>query len=685
MKNNRYGLRLLLSSFMLLLTVVSYAQTIKGIVTDKADKMSIPGAVVMVKGATIGTATSIDGEYTITIPQESPKVLVFSCVGYKTETVEVKNNTTINIELSEVVSELEEVTVVGYGTMRKSDLTGSLASVKIQEEEAASVTSFDRLMQGKAAGVQVSVGNNAPGGAVSVVIRGNSSFNSASQPLYVVDGVVLNPSTQDVSGLYSGTANNQEAQNPLSAISPQDIVSIEVLKDASATAIYGSQGANGVVLITTKSGSTDKPKIEFSSSLSVSQYIGDLGMLDIGGYTQWKQEVFDTFGSNELLIPSPETQGVDWVGVATRQALSTTNRVSVSGKTQNGKYFVSGGYALNNGIIRKMDSEVSDIRVNISQNVTNWFELGSNSSFAYTNINTLEGTGGTGSLNGSMARQMVLTRPYRAKASEEVQDDNISDGPELWFDHYTDKSKDTRFIPSVYANFKIFSWLSFRSSAGFDFRVKERSRFWGPLLQVGSRDGDNGRAGTSQLRAFSYSFDNMFNYDFELAKGHRLSGVVGLVANSSSNQTVVSVGENFTNSDYGIDGINLSQRPVQSKYRPSDNKLFSTLARAIYNFNDRYTLTASFRADGSSKFAEGNKFAYFPSFALAWRFSEEEFMKNLSFLDNLKIRAGWGQVGNQGLSPYQTLSTYSPVFIADPSNPNAIITGYVPARRPNPD
>jgi TonB-linked SusC/RagA family outer membrane protein len=366
--NKIYSLRtkITLTVLAVLLSIITgFAQTrVSGTVKD-VNGETLPGVTVIVPNTQTGAVTNVDGVYEINLPANADR-LVFSYMGYSTETVTVGRRTVIDVVLKESTTELEELVVVGYGTMRKSDLTGSVGSVRINENEASSVSTFDKLLQGSVAGVRVTSGGGAPGGQTNITIRGSSSFHSASEPLFVVDGIILNPSTQDV-GNFMGSSGGHDGQSTLSTINPKDILSMEILKDASATAIYGSQGANGVVLITTKTGVTGKPRIEYSTNLSVSKASKRIPMLDVYGYAQWRNEIYDMQGSASYRIDPDTVKAMDWQDYSMRQPLSQTHKISVSGKTESTTYFLSGNFSDNNGIVKNTGVKTGNLRLNLDK------------------------------------------------------------------------------------------------------------------------------------------------------------------------------------------------------------------------------------------------------------------------------------------------------------------------------
>lgn len=646
----------------LLFAVGLSAQTsVSGRITDKSGETMI-GATVLVKGTTTGTSSDADGRYSLVIPAKAPQILQVSYLGYKPQEIAVGNRTHIDIELESDEVAIEEVVVVGYGTLRKTDVTGAVTSVKIDRNEAAQVASFDKLLQGHAAGVQVTTGNAAPGGAVSVKIRGTSSFNGTGEPLYVVDGIILNPSSQDVKNPLGSTG--QEAQNALASINPQDIASMEILKDASATAIYGSMGANGVVLITTKQGSSEKPRVEFSTTVDVSTPRTYIPVLDLDRFLAYSNDVGVSLGLPDDAV----LEACDWQDYTMHNATSINTRVSVSGRNDQSNYYLAGGYLDNSGIVRNTQVKQYDFRVNFDHRLTKFFKIGTKSTVSSRQNQMTQGTEPGGTQNAtratSMIRQMLGSKPYISSSEENLDDEENYKGTDLWLNNYEDSSDEFRFNGSIYADIRFTSWLSFKSTFGADYRNKNRTRFYGRYLD----NGLNGRAGYSELTAFRYNWDNMFNINKDFKGAHRIDAVLGISINSAENHNSTISAQDFPDYpalEFRSDAIGNAKTQVPG-YSEDESTLMSYIARMVYSYQDRYVLTATFRADGSSKFAKENRFSYFPSFSAAWRISEEKFMKTLGFISNLKLRAGWGMVGNQGLSPYQTLTTYSPIYTADP-------------------
>ena len=632
-------------------------QTITGTVVDP-DGTAIWGATVSLQGTTTGVTTGQDGTFTITFTSGSAKALDIQCMGYESSVQPITSKTnTLRVVLEESTEFLDDAVVIGYGTVKKSDMTGSVASVKIDKIEAGQVATFDKLLQGRAAGVQVTTGSNAPGGAVNIKIRGTSSFNSTSEPLYVVDGIILNPASQDVSNPISSTG--QEAQNALTSISPNDIASMEILKDASATAIYGSMGANGVVLITTKSGTSQKPKVTYAANLELSQAYKKVRLLNLDEFVEYATAVGYKVSADTLTARN-------WQDYTMRNAFSHNHRVTVSGKTKTTNYYIAGGFLSNEGILKNTDVSQGDLRINLDQKVGKYVRVGIKTSLTERGNNMTQGTEPGGTQNATratnMLRQMLGSKPYVISQEAVSFDDDALKGTDIWLQNYDDHSQEYRVNAAGYVDVRFTDWLSFKSTLGTDYRYKERMRWYGQYID----NARNGRGGYSSLNAFRYNLDNVLSINKEFNK-HRINATLGMSTTYYSNHNQSIDAMDFPDHTFRAAGIYTakSQSPY---YSEDESSLLSYFVRAIYSYKDRYVLTATMRADGSSRFSEANKYSYFPSFAFAWNAKKETFLKNVKPISNLKVRLGWGLVGNQGVSPYQTLTVYNSIWMASPES-----------------
>ena len=675
-----YGRRVFVLVALILMQAFSLTaqnRAISGKVTDENGD-AVAGATVVIPGTSTGTVSGDKGEFRLNISPQT-KTFVVSFLGYTPRTVTIGNKTRFEIVLESSSNVMDSVVVVGYGTMRKSDLTGAVSSIKPNEIEAASSASLQSLLQGRVAGVQVTAGDAAPGAAVNIKIRGTGSLTGNSSPLYVVDGVIMNNEDTPTGG--QGNSNADRAgQNGLTGISPQDIATMEILKDASATAIYGSLGANGVVLITTKSGQSATPKVQFSGSYSISEFVRERDMMNFQEYSDYMTAYTTGY--------DPENKiGKNWQREVTQLANSFNARLNVSGKSDKTTYYLAGGIMDNQGVVKSTSYLQADLRVNLEQILSRSVTIGTRSSFMYTKNRMTQGSDRYSNNQSGLIRQMTTYRPYMSTIgnSDDIDiGEEGNTGPQAWIDDYSDFSNDYRIISSLYLNVKLCKWLSMKTSLGLDFRDKSRQQWWGMQLWLGQQY--QGIATVSGLNGLRYTIDHMFNFNYKHAK-HRLSGTVGVSAISTQNSKNIASSSQFNgNVFFHEEGLIYGTAPAAitagNAGRDKVNSL-SFLARVIYNFDERFILTSTFRADGTSKFAPGNKFAYFPSFALAYRMGQEPFIRRLGFVSNLKWRIGWGQVGSQAISAYQTLANYNSQSYTTADGGREL--GLYPQNIPNPD
>ena len=613
-----------------------------------------------------------------------------------TSLAQVPDSTVLAEIYAERQDTLEETVVVGYGAMRKSDLTGAVTSIRVEDDEAARSTSLDQLMQGKAAGVQIVRNGGAPDGGISVRIRGLSSFNGSSEPLYVVDGVLLNTSQGGETLLSRGADNgsSDEAMNGLLGLSPSDIQSIEVLKDASATAIYGALGANGVVLITTKTGRKERPTIRFTAGVDVSMPSKRIDVLSFDEYVQYLEDTGSTGYLNEIYEDPANHAGlkvrpVDWQKEAMRTAVSQRYNFAIYGKPKNLSYAFSLSFNDMRGVIKQTGVRQYIGRLNLDWTLHPKVKIGTRFNMAHIHSDMTQSTGG-GRMSSatSLARSMLSYRPYFADYDlddSQIYDDgdeDVKSSPYRWLDktHFSNDRKDYRITPNLYIEAKLANWVTFKSSAGLDYRNSERRKFKSSAINTTST-GSSGAIGTYEY--FNWNWDNMFMMNGKW-KGHSLSGTVGTTLYSHFIGTQTIEGWNIDQFKGGLDCINYAPNRRES-YTEAKSTTLSFLARGIYNYKDRYVLTATFRADGSSKFIGKNRWGFFPSFAFAWRISQEPWFHS-SWISSMKLRAGWGRVGDQSIADYQTTSTYtiSAISAHDPGNVSETSVTVTPSNLANP-
>jgi len=656
--------------------VFSQSKTITGSVTDDVG-LPIPGVSILVKNTkNLGVATDFDGNFNITIPSNQTNILVFSYLGYTTQEVNVSKTTNVNLIMISDQTQLDEVVVIGYGTVLKKDVTGSLVSVKVKDNVANQSSTIDQLLQGRAAGVQVTQNGGAPGSGISVKIRGTNSLRGNNEPLYVIDGVIISSAGEDVIAAGGVGNSGQEAQNGLNGINPRDIESIQVLKDASATAIYGSRGANGVVLITTKQGVKGKVKINSFTTTSIRTVDKKYDVLDGIGYANYQNEVsllgglsprFQIDGS-EIFGITYDSEGnpnvsnrpaqiLNWQDELYRQGFSTKSGFSASGGSDNGNYYISLGFDDQKGIVSNSSRKSTDFRINLNQDLTDKLTLKARVSASFNDINFSEG----GDLNGSnqsFVRNGILFRPVITEEVEDLGEDLEASNPYSWVNDFEDVSKAKRYIASLGLTYKLpLKGLKYQIKLGGNVRTKDRRRFYGLTTFQGNLS--NGALQISTLNTTSFQVNNFLRFNRTFKRKHRINATAGVTYDVRNVDRSIYAVADFVTTELTTQQPFLASLITQPlRYLRSDQQIFSLLGRLNYTYNNKYILTASFRRDGVSKFSEENRFGFFPSFALAWRLDNEKFIKSLNVFEDLKLRVGWGQIGNHGIGSYGTLSDY---------------------------
>lgn len=697
--------QLIIFLIILVISVVTFAQTtVTGVVRNESGEL-LPGVNIVISGTTTGTITSANGEFSLSVPDTRDGQLTFSFIGFKTQTIDLNGKTRLEVLLTESFENLDEVVVIGYGEVAKRDLTGSVAKVSESENVARQYNTVDAMLQGRAAGVQVTSNSGSPNGAISVRIRGTNSLRGNNEPLYVIDGVIINSAGEDVLNASTDANELQTDQNGLTGLNPRDIESIEILKDASATAIYGSRGANGVVLITTKKGESSKGKarINVYASTEFNQLLKRIDVMDAIQYANYQNENDVQEGNNPgylveggqiypmtytvdeegNTVGTPGTtplEQVDWQDEVYQLAVSHTEGITVSGNNDKTNYYFSAGYNDTKGIVETTTVKSGDIRLNLTTNLTSRLKMDNRVSAMYQK-GTFAQAGSKSGGNRSFTKQVLTYRPLIGVDESEDTDLEISN-PYGFLEDFDDITEENRVNISSSLEYELLKGLKYQIRGGLDYRTKERQRWYG--LQIFQGEKDNGVANYSDLRRYSYTVDNILNYSARIAKGHRLNATAAATYDAVNFKNTLYEITDFPVKTLRSEAPQLGQivaQPYSIVY--ADEAIFSVLGRVNYTAKDKYIFTASFRADQSSKFASGNKWGYFPSLAAAWRVGEESFIKDLGWFHNLKLRVGWGQTGNQAIKPYQTLSTYNTVYYVDASG-NTII-GNSPARIANAD
>lgn len=658
-----------------LAATVAFAQsrfTVEGTVRDSYGEPLV-GASVLIDGTATGTMTDIDGNYTINISANDATdvKLVYSCLSFQSKTEVVGNRTVIDVVLQEDYEQLEDVVLIGYGAMKKSDLTGSVTSVKVDEMQAAQSGSLDQLLQGRAAGVQVVSTSSAPDAASNIIVRGASSFNTGSQPLFVVDGVIMNTSSDATVGSHGGENSGLDQDtNGLMGINPQDIESMEVLKDASATAIYGSEGANGVILITTRSAAQEKPMINFTAGVSVSNIYKKFELLDAEGFKHYLRQK----GVSETsTYYTPFTTGIeegkyveeDWQDYTTRVAITQRYYFTISGRPNNTNYLFSLGYHGNSGIVKGTGYQNPTMRLNLDRKIGK-LTIGTKTSLSFLRSEMTQGVGSTIAQNpsSSLVMSMLMSRPvrklveYDEEGAEIVDQDAPMAGPDRWLTDFQSFRDEFRVTSSLFGEYKILPWLSVKSTFGIDYRTTEQSKFKSRRINM-QATGSNGAV--THIDRMNWNWDNLIMTNNWFGKDH-LTVTLGQSASKRSAMTQTVEGVNIEQWKAMINSLNSTPTNF-FVYSENYNQLLSFFARVMYAYHERYIITATYRIDGSSRFSGKNKWASFPSFAFAWRLSNEPWFQS-SVISSAKLRLGWGMVGNQAIPSYQTMNRYTTASVA---------------------
>ncbi|WP_072530473.1 SusC/RagA family TonB-linked outer membrane protein [Bacteroides ilei] len=705
--------RLFFFTFLFMVCAIgAFAQgkTVSGTVLDKNGE-SVIGASVLVKGTTNGTITDFDGKFTLSNVSDDAS-LEISFVGYKTQDIPVKGRTMFNVTLEEDTEVLDEVVVVGYGVQKKSDVTGAMANVGAEELMARPVNNAFEALQGKAAGVDIT-SNERPGQIGDIRIRGNRSLEASNSPLYVVDGVPL------------------MSESSIETLNPRDIESIDVLKDASATAIYGSRGANGVIIVTTKQGKSGRFSLDYSGTLTVSNLVDkspSMSAADFIEFRRWAAYNLDpttyahpdspTYENDRIIFdsaldgqtsrdnvlkgwangtwdPSLVTD-TDWTDIVTQTSISHEHTVSASGGTDKMNAYASFGYLSNDGTQKGQWYERYTGKMSLNINPTDWFQINASLNVTWSEqdygMSTLGGRSGSvpDAIYGTAKTIYNMAVPYDAEGNLVINPGGES-GTYTIMDEWnksTQQSQTLRALGNFSATLDLgklwepIEGLRYKINFGPDFRHwREGAYIDGTSSHKINSDGSAGRsyARLKNRRDFSWTLDNMIMYDRTFAEKHKL-GVTLLQTASSWNVEESSMAANgiakpsflwnafgtvdVTNPDYGA--------AISSGL--TERQLMSYMIRLNYGFAERYLLTVSGRWDGASQLAEGHKWDFFPSAALAWRINQEEFLQNVSWLDNLKLRVGLGVTGNSAIAPYATKGDISSFYL--PFNGMSNVLGY---------
>lgn len=626
-----------------LLPLWVHAQNIavKGTVKDSYGP--VVGASVVQKGTTNGTMTDLDGGFTLNVPANS--IIKVSFVGYETQEIAVAGKKLIEVTLKEDTELLDEVVVVGYGQMKRSDLTGSVVSVNDQAIKKSVPTSIDQVLQGRAAGVQIQANSGTPGASSSIRIRGVNSLNATNQPIFVIDGVIVDATSDD------------DTSNPLSSINPSDIVSMDILKDASATAIYGARASNGVIMITTKRGKSGESTITYDGYVGWQNMPGKLEVMNLREYAAHHNVRADAHflpHSNQFVNPDLLGEGTDWQDVLFRKALMTSHNLSFTGGSDKMTYAFSGGYLTQDGIAIGSGFKRLSLRGNVDAQIKSWLKGGIN--FSMTDSKQKVG-----------ADNDIIMNALRSQPSTAVTGpDGSFDGPD---DQYmpenpvalarirTNNNKKENFRFSTYLEAALLKGLTLKTELSVDYNLN-KFYYYEPDYKFGVKENQTRTGKWTKTDTKYWSWRNILTYNRTFADKHSVNMMVGQEMSQSHWETQASNATGYLSNsaqDPSAGDTSLSSATGMQ----NDNSILSYFGRAFYSYDDRYLVTATIRRDGSSKFADGNRWGWFPSAALAWKVSNEGFLKDNKVINNLKLRFGWGATGNQNVQDWAYIALLS--------------------------
>lgn len=647
---------MLFMALLMSLPIVAQQRRVSGVVVDQKDGSAIIGANVLEKGTRNGAVADVNGEFSLNVTSSNP-TLVITSIGYKTLEMSIGNQTSLRISMEDKTAELEEVVVVGYGTMKKSDLSGASVSVGEEKIKGSIITNLDQVFQGRAAGVTSVITSGAPGSSVSIRVRGQSTINANAEPLYVIDGVIVQGGGNSGSSFGLGDAlgnGSTSTISPLSTISPSDIVSMEILKDASATAIYGAQGSNGVVLITTKRGKAGEAKFSYEGMTGWQRQASRLDMMNLREFAEFSNSVSAESNSRdtrpEFQDPSLLGVGTNWQDAIFRIAPMNQHQISAQGGTDNIKYYVSGSYLNQLGTIVGTKFNRYSFRTNLDAQLKKWLKLGVNAMFSMTNERI-----GLADSDEGIVKYSLLTPPdipiYNLDGSyaSVIREGYTRINPiamALDEDILLGRKK---LAGSIFAEINPWKPLVWHTELGYDIGSSRGERFE-PAVTYGNWSRDKNMSAIQKNDNLFWQFKNYLTYYGKIGEMHNFTAMLG---------------QEVWESKWEYQGISSTGLPSNDIHNPSlgsdpkissgfgSGAMVSFFGRGTYNYSDKYMGTYTYRYDGSSNFGPKNRWAGFHSLAASWRFSNENFFASLlPVVNNGKLRVGWGQTGNSNIGGY---------------------------------
>jgi len=672
--------RLLFAILALCVCTLAKAQPkkITGRVSSSTAHTFLGGVTVQVKGTQIATATDAEGNFSISVPTQGPVVLVFSSVGFETREVPVTGSSPVTVVLTDKAQGLNDVVVVGYGTARKRDLTGAVASVNAKDVDKTPVIRADQMLQGRVSGLQFTQTDGQPGSVTSIRIRGTNSINSGNEPLYVIDG-------------FAGAGD-------LNSINPGDIQSIEVLKDASATAIYGSRGANGVILITTKKGSAGAHSVMVDGYNGIQKVAKKLKLMNaqqFGVYLDTLQSQNNAVNpASALPLPYTADQisklgvGTNWQDALYRTAPIQNYQVAFSGGNNDTRYYLSFNYFNQEGIMKNTGFQRGTIRMNLDRKVSDKLKVGFTSQLAYSSqlVDVTKTDVGYGAAGAALAMSPA-TALYDSTGAYTYQNQplpyvSVIGNPVAGVVMSNDRIGIFRALVNVFGEYEIIPGLRFKASIGADFSSATEKRFIPTTTYLGAQSAGSGYAGTSNR--YSWLNENTLTYSKVLNEDNAIDVVGGFTVQAFDTSSYTSSSTGFFTNSLGSNNLGIGANVQTPGSTGTLNTLASYFGRVNYRFKEKYLFTFTMRADGSSRFGTTHKWGYFPSGAFAWRMSDENFIKNIHAISDLKLRTSYGITGNQEIGSYQSLTQYTTNGYSLGSAPQRVV-GITPNNIANPN
>ena len=659
------------------ISMVAQKVPVSGTVSDQTGP--VIGASVIEKGTTNGTMTDNDGRFTLTVSKGA--VIEISSIGYKTQEITVGAQTNFTVTLSEDNEFLDEVVVVGYGSMKKSDLAGASVSMKESDLKGSIISSLDQSLQGRAAGVTAVTTSGAPGSSSSIRVRGQATINANAEPLYVIDGVIVQGggNTGADFGLGDALGNGKVSTiSPLSTINPADIVSMEILKDASATAIYGAQGANGVVLITTKHGKSGEAKFSYDGMVAMSRQAVRLNMMNLREYAQYYNEMVeegDIYETNPYYAtPSLLGKGTNWQDEIFRTAWQHQHQLSAQGGSDKVQYYVSGSYMDQQGTIIGSNFNRFSVRTNLDAQLKKWLKLGVNATYAITNDNLKLADSNQGLIYYSLTTiPDIPVYDVNGNYSSTIREGYTSPNPVAlaMMDEILLKRK--KLSGNIYAELTPIKHITWRTELGFDMGESDANRYK-PMIDLGGWVRSQNSISYQKNSNYFWQLKNYLTYANQWGK-HSVTAMVGQECWESRWNYLSGSNTDLPSDEVHNVALATGTPAISSGFGSSSMASFFT--RETYNYGDRYLGTYTYRYDGSSNFGPKNRWAGFHSVALAWRFSNEKFFEPVKkVIDNGKLRLGWGQTGNSSIGSYAWGAAISRM-------PSALGMGFRPSNIPN--